>query len=59
MCMCRRAGFFVDTILKGSRPAGIPMERPRSEFVLNLSTAKALGRIMPMFILLRADKVIE
>jgi putative ABC transport system substrate-binding protein len=58
--MCRRAGFFIDTILKGGKPAGIPVEQAtRFEFVLNLKTAKALGMIMPTSILLRADNVIE
>jgi putative ABC transport system substrate-binding protein len=58
--MCRRAGFFIDTILKGGKPAGIPVEQAtRFEFVLNLKTAKALGASMPTSIMLRADKVIE
>lgn len=58
--MCRRAGFFVDMILKGGKPADIPVEQAtRFEFVLNLKTARTLGRIMPTVILLRADKVIE
>jgi putative ABC transport system substrate-binding protein len=58
--MCRRAGFFIDTILKGGNPAGIPVEQAaRFEFVLNSKTAKTLGMIMPTSILLRADKVIE
>jgi putative ABC transport system substrate-binding protein len=58
--MCRRAGFFVDAILKGGKPAGIPVEQAtRFEFVLNLKTAKAFGVIMPTSILLRANKVIE
>jgi putative tryptophan/tyrosine transport system substrate-binding protein len=58
--MCRRAGFFVDAILKGGKPAVIPVEQAaKFELVLNLKTAKALGRAMPTFILLRADKVIE
>jgi putative ABC transport system substrate-binding protein len=58
--MCRRAGFFIDAILKGGKPADIPVEQAtRFEFVLNLRTAKALGVNMPTSILLRADKVIE
>jgi putative ABC transport system substrate-binding protein len=58
--MCRRAGFFVDAVLKGRKPAGIPVEQAtRFEFVLNLNTAKAFGVIIPTSILLRADKVIE
>jgi putative ABC transport system substrate-binding protein len=58
--MCRRAGFFVDTILKGGKPASIPVEQAtRFEFVLNSKTANALGVIIPTSTLLRADRVIE
>jgi putative ABC transport system substrate-binding protein len=58
--MCRRAGFFVDAILKGRQPDNIPVEQAtRFEFVLNLKTAKAIGVTVPTSILLRADKVIE
>jgi putative ABC transport system substrate-binding protein len=58
--MCRRVGFFIDTILKGGMAADIPVEQAtRFEFVLNLKTAKSLGVIVPTSILLRADKLIE
>lgn len=56
----RRAAAIVDRILRGAKPADLPVEQPaRIEFVVNLRTAKALGLKFPQSILLRADRVIE
>jgi putative ABC transport system substrate-binding protein len=58
--MWKRAAIFVDKILRGSKPADMPVERPtKFELVINLKSAKSIGLTVPSMLLVCADEVIE